>query len=443
MAGRWILCIALVWAAFVPGQNTSPVVSLAPKPGEHRLTAEQKRLNLESFEFIWTTVRDQYWDPGFGGVNWIGVHDELRPGIDRAATMQQAREVMRQMMGRLGKSHFAIIPNDVYGDLDAGSDEARGSGTAGLDVRVLDEHALVTTVEDGSPAAAQGVHAGWEILGIDGAELLPLVRRVSTLYRHSTARELYLARAVTAKLAGEPGSTVQVQFLDGADTRVTKRIERVQPQGSLARFGYLPPMHVWIKSRQLAGSIEYVAFNLFLDPARLMPEFGDAVHSCVECAGVVIDLRGNPGGLGIMAMGMAGWFIEKPDQRLGTMHTRQAPLKFTVNPRLPAYRGPLAILVDGTSGSTSEVFAGGMKDLGRARIFGTRTAGAALPSAIDRLPNGDAFQHALADYISEGGQPLEGVGVAPDVEVRLTRAALLAGRDPVLDAAIEWIHSRK
>src|SRR5207302_1621966 len=135
--------------------------------------------------------------PGFGGVNWIGVHDELRPQIEHATTMQQAREVMRQMMGRLGKSHFAIIPNDVYGDVDAGSGEARGSGTAGLDVRVLDEHALVTTVEDGSPAASQGVHAGWEILAIDGAGLALVLRRLSTLYRDSTARELYLARAVS------------------------------------------------------------------------------------------------------------------------------------------------------------------------------------------------------------------------------------------------------
>ncbi len=84
-----------------------------------------------------------------------------------------------------------------------------------------------------------------------------------------------------------------------------------------------------------------------------------------------------------------------------------------------------------------------MKDLGRARIFGTRTAGAALPSAIDQLPNGDALQHAMADYISEGGQTLEGVGVIPDAEVRLTREALLSGRDPVLDAAIEWIRTRK
>jgi len=140
-----------------------------------------------------------------------------------------------------------------------------------------------------------------------------------------------------------------------------------------------------------------------------------------------------------MALGMAGWFVDKPDQRLGTMHTRQAPLKFTVNPRLPTYKGRVAFLVDGCSASTSEILAGGMKDLGRGRIFGTRTAGAALPSAIDRLPNGDGFQHALADYVSEGGRPLEGVGVIPDVEVKLTREALLAGRDPVIDTAIEWI----
>jgi len=174
-----------------------------------------------------------------------------------------------------------------------------------------------------------------------------------------------------------------------------------------------------------------------------MPEFGGAVHACAECPGIIVDLRGNPGGLGIMAIGMAGWFIDKPDQRLGTMHMRQAPLKFTVNPRPPVYRGRLAVLVDGCSASTSEIFAGGMQDLGRARVFGTRTAGAALPSAIDRLPNGDAFQHALADYISEGGRSLEGVGVTPDVEVPLTREALNVGRDPVLDAALEWIHARK
>lgn len=406
------------------------------------LTAEQKRLNLESFDFIWSTIHDQYWDPTFGGVNWTAVRDEFRPRIEHAATMPEARSLMGQMLGRLGKSHFAIIPADVYGDLDSHED-AGGTRTAGIDVRVIESHAIVTAVEEGSPASAQGVRPGWEVLGIDGTELAPRIQKVAEVYRNSTMRELYLARSVLAKLAGDEGSEARVQFRDGGGAVVTKEIGRIRPRGSLAKFGYLPPNYVWITSRKIDGDIGYIAFNMFLDPARLMPEFGSAVHSCMTCAGMIVDLRGNPGGLGIMAMGMAGWFIDKPDQRLGTMYTRQAPVKFVVNPRPPVYSGTLAVLVDGSSASTSEVFAGGMKDLGRARIFGTRTAGAALPSAIDRLPNGDALQHALADYISEGGQTLEGIGVIPDVEVKLTRQALLSGHDPVLDAAIEWIHARK
>jgi carboxyl-terminal processing protease len=103
----------------------------------------------------------------------------------------------------------------------------------------------------------------------------------------------------------------------------------------------------------------------------------------------------------------------------------------------------LAVLVDGSSGSTAEILAGGLKDIGRARIFGTRSAGAALPSVIDRLPNGDGFQYAIANYISKGGKPLEGIGVIPDEEVRLTRRSLLEGRDAVLDAAIDWIGKQK
>ena len=103
------------------------------------------------------------------------------------------------------------------------------------------------------------------------------------------------------------------------------------------------------------------------------------------------------------------------------------------------FLGPVAILMDGNSASTSEIMAGGLKDIGRARVFGTRSAAAALPSLIERLPNGDGFQYAIANYISEGGKPLEGLGVTPDEEVKLTREALLAGHDPVVDAALQWI----
>ena len=97
--------------------------------------------------------------------------------------------------------------------------------------------------------------------------------------------------------------------------------------------------------------------------------------------------------------------------------------------------------MDELSLSTAEILAGGLKDLKRARVFGTRTPGAALPSMIVLLPNGDRFQFAMANYISAGGKPLEGEGVIPDVETPLTRAALLEGRDPAVEAAVRWIRS--
>jgi carboxyl-terminal processing protease len=124
---------------------------------------------------------------------------------------------------------------------------------------------------------------------------------------------------------------------------------------------------------------------------------------------------------------------------LGTQFMRGLKLNFVINPRLDPFRGPVAVLVDGNSASTSEIFAGGLKDVKRARVFGVRTAGAALPSVIDRLPNGDGFQYAIANYISQGGKPLEGIGVIPDEEVRTTRKQLIEGKDAVLDAAVAWI----
>jgi carboxyl-terminal processing protease len=176
-----------------------------------------------------------------------------------------------------------------------------------------------------------------------------------------------------------------------------------------------------------------------MDLVRVIGSFEKSVRACIRCDGLILDLRGNPGGIGGMAMGMSGFLIDKPGQKLGTMYLRDTTLKFVVNPRVEVFEGPVAVLVDALSASTSEILAGGLKDLERARVFGTKTAAAALPSNFERLPNGDGFQYAVANYISEGGQPLEGLGVTPDQEVRLTRDALLAGRDSVLNAALAWI----
>ena len=111
---------------------------------------------IEAFEKVWTTVRDKHWDPKLGGLDWQAVHDELRPKVEAAKSADAVREILNEMVGRLKQTHFGIFPAEVYHDLDPSAD-ADGEASPGIDLRVLEGHAIVTALDEGSPAAAKGV----------------------------------------------------------------------------------------------------------------------------------------------------------------------------------------------------------------------------------------------------------------------------------------------
>ena len=428
---RWLVLATLVLATLGAGLAA----------GQEPASPSAHQLNLDSFELIWKTVLDNHWDPKMGGLDWQAVHDELRPKVEAAKSTDEARQAMSEMLGRLHQTHFGLLPRDVYQEMDSPGDGGGGSRGAnpGIDLRVLDGRAVVVSVEAGSPAAAHGVKPGWEIARVNGKEMAPVLESIRAQYKDSTLLDLRLTRSVLTRLQGNRGTTVQLDLLDGRGETVPMNLERVQPRGRIAGLGNFPGDYFWAEWRKVRPDVAYVRFNMFMDPETLAKTMEDAVKGCADCRGFVIDVRGNPGGIGGLAMGVSGWFTDQAGLQLGTMYLRGATVRFTVFPRPQTFRGPLAVLVDGCSASTAEIFAGGLKDVGRARIFGTRTAGAALPSIIARLPNGDGFQYAIANYISQGGKPLEGIGVIPDEEVALTRHQLLEGQDPVLDAAVQWI----
>jgi len=404
------------------------------------LAPAERQLNIDSFEYVWKTVHDKHWDPKLNGLDWKAVHDELLPRVQNAADGGQARTAMNEMLGRLKQTHFEVFPSSLYDEMHGGG---KGEGSPGLDVRAIGGHALVTRVMAASPGERAGAKPGWEILRIEGEPVERGMKEIARRFQGSTEAGMMQAEAILRRLDGEIGKTVAVEFLDGHGAKQTLELDRTEPPGAVAHFGNLPPLHVEIEAGKAAPRVGYLRFNLFLDPETLIAKTRQAVEDCRGCDGFVIDLRGNPGGLGGLAMGLAGWFLDRSGLRLGEMFTRTSNLQFVIFPRPEPFRGPLAVLVDDCSASTSEVFAGGLQDLKRARIFGVRTAGAALPSIFERLPNGDGFQYAVANYISAGGKPLEGNGVMPDDIVPLSRAALLAGRDPILDAAVNWIDKLK
>lgn len=406
------------------------------------LSPDERRRNVDSFEYVWKTIRDKHWDSKLGGVDWQAIHDELRPRIESAQTSEEARQIVTSMLDHLHQTHFGVIPADAYdimGENGGGAGDAASDGQIGLDLRILDGRAIVTGVNPESAARQAGVQTGWEVVKIGDSKVADVISLFANAADHSRFVEMMTVRALGSRLDGPVNSDVTIQFSDRSGKVISKRIARHVASGEVARFGFLPPRVVNFESRKLPGDIEYVRFNIFLKPDLVVTRFGESIHDCGKCPGVIIDLRGNPGGLGAMAMGIAGFLISQPDQKLGTMYMRSLPLRFVIFPRAEVYEGPVAILVDSFTASTAEIFAGGMQDLKRARIFGEHTAGAALPSQIERLPNGDGFQYAMANYISESGRQLEGNGVIPDVEIRLSRASLSEGHDPVVEAALAWL----
>ena len=439
----------------------SPLAAAAPAPTPSvppALPDSVRAANVAVFDAAWRIVHETHFDSTFNGVDWLALRDELRPQAEAARSEDELRRVVRTMLLRLRQSHFALIPREAADGMEAagreatkGADAAAGPGDAGLSLRIVGDEFVVARVDADGGGARAGVKPGWIVRKVGDVALADLRARMPS-EMGERQRRMRAASLATALFGGAAGTTARAEFVDGSGRVVTPAIVRSPERGEPVKFGNLPPIHTSFERERVAApggrSVGVIRFNAWM--ASVARPFDDAVDAFRGADGIVIDLRGNGGGVGGLVMGIAGHFLTTHDT-LGTMRTRRSDLRFVANPRLVSrsgarvhpYDGPVVVLVDVLSASTSEVFAGGLQGIGRARIVGDTTAGMALPALMERLPNRDVLYHAFADFFTPRGERLEGRGVVPDEVVPLTREALLAGRDPQLEAALRWIASER
>ena len=305
-------------------------------------------------------------------------------------------------------------------------------------------------VEAGGAASAAGIRPGWVVVAVDNVKMDSMVDRL----RARPARyglTLRAVRSAATMLLGPVESAVTVDLLDQGNRLVTKRLVRQADTGPQVKWGYFPTFFARFQAHEVRANgarAGVIWFSNWLVP--LVRQVDSAVDAYRGLDGMVLDLRRNSGGVAAMVGGVAGHFTPRADT-LGINQTRTSRLVFVANPRkatsdgrsVTPYAGPVAILLDELSGSASEIFAAGMRSIGRVRIFGATSIGGVLPASWDRLPNGDVLYHAIGEFITPDGQRLEGKGVVPDEPVAVTRADLLAGRDPVINAAMRWIAGEK
>jgi carboxyl-terminal processing protease len=420
----------------------APAMHESKAPSDPRSArAEHRRAILEA---AWTTVRDKHYDKTLHGVDWNAVRAKYEPLAVGAPDEPTFYRFLNEMLGTLGQSHLEVAgpgseelpiaeePPPPANPAATGSGEV---GDPGLTVRIIEGRPTITAVRPESSAARAGLKPGYLVTHLGGrpaGALPPSSRPLRPIEERFRLRVQAMQR-----LTGPVGTRVTVRYLDAADRPGEVLLERDPPRGKAHQIGLLPPLYPEVHVSQV-GNVGVISFNFFLlEP--VLKEVQKAIDGFRTrgAKAIILDLRGNPGGMAAMAIPVAARLVTKP-LVLGTIQFREYGNELRAEPTLGVkpFTGKVVLLTDEGTASTSELLAAGLQEARRAVVVGDSTLGAALPSAIERLPGGAVMQYIVADFRTPKGVLLEGRGVQPDRRVIETRAGLSSGRDPVLDAGL-------
>jgi carboxyl-terminal processing protease len=338
---------------------------------------------------------------------WSLVHEKyVDQPVDDEALMQGA---IRGMVEALEDDHSAYLSEEEYDMLT--SDLSGRLEGIGAEVDTSGEHVKIISPLPGSPAEAAGLLPGDTILLVDGEDTLGM-----------SGTEVIL------KVRGPAGTTVRLTI--GREGRADPlEFEIVRARIEIAS----------VEGEMLADGIAYVKINSFGDEtARDLRETLEALRQD-EPAGLVLDLRGNPGGYLESAIDVASQFIGDGtvmierfgDGREEVHSARRGGLATDL---------PLVVLVNEGSASASEIVAGAVQDTSRGTLVGEITYGKGTVQVSNPLPDdGGVVKLTIARWLTPEGRNVQGAGLAPDIAVTLTEEDRAAGRDPQLAAALEHL----
>lgn len=266
-----------------------------------------------------------------------------------------------------------------------------GGKFAGVGLEVTIKKGWITVVSpiEGSPADRAGIKAGDRIIKIGP----------------KSTREMDLTEAV-GLMRGKSGSHVQLTIM---------REDNKHPfDVSLARKVIQVPS---VRAELLSDHIGYVRITSFQE--RTGSDLADAIHGLEKSgtlAGLILDMRNNPGGLLDQAVSVSDLFLPS-----GTIVTTESRRK-EVDRRVAAGQGtephyPMVVLINGGSASASEIVAGALQDNGRALLMGSQSFGKGSVQTVMELDDGSALKLTIARYFTPSGRSIQALGITPDVLV--------------------------
>ncbi len=190
--------------------------------------------------------------------------------------------------------------------------------------------------------------------------------------------------------------------------------------------------------RMLEGGIAYIKLREFneIAPRKLKEALRELMPQ--KPRGIILDLRGNPGGLLSAAVEVASQFVDKSPILIERLKSGEQKLFKAIPGGLATDPSvPLVVLVNGASASASEIVAGAIRDHGRGILMGEKTLGKGSVQQPFTLKDNSELRVTIARWFTPSGRAIHGEGLAPDIEVKAGEE----GKDIQLEKAVEYLLS--
>ena len=365
---------------------------------------------FEDFDAVWSIVTENFYDPGFQGVEWEAIREELRPALEAAATPAEAYALLVAMIDQLGSPTTSVVPPwEVPASAAADGDlELEYGGVGILLSQTQAGEILVLQVFRQTPAEASGALIGDIIVGVndwrvEGEDAMT---------------------EVVGRVRGVVGTPVDLTLRDpdGAERTITVTRDQIDLSPS-------------VEARVLDNGTAYMRIPV-LSP-DLIAQASRSLPTLLNSRNLILDLRGVSAGNVEAMVTLGQWFLGSA--QIGGFLTQEGAqaLPFR-DDAIAAYQRPMTVLTNSGTAGIPEMLANALRSYRRAGVVGGQTAGGVEFSRTEDLPSGGLIQYAFARYVSPDGRLAPVAGIAPDIPVELPDLATLRqGRDVYVEAAID------
>ena len=363
---------------------------------------EDKATPRELFHSSWSIIKTNYYNSSLNNQNW---NRWKKRYINKIKTEEDAYVAINTMLASLDDSYSKFMSEEEF----SSQNNAINSKLYGIGINIasIAGKIYIINVLEGAPADIAGIKSGDIILKVNNEDV-----NGESIYH------------VAGLIRGTINEALELELLRGQEKfNINLKREEIKVKT--------------IISKKLNDDIGYIRISSFIG-INTTKEFIIALNRLKETKALILDLRGNSGGLFQNAIVISKLFMKKGT--IVNVIARQGKNNvYTAQDDGCIYNNPLVILIDGNSASASEILSSALHDNNRAVLVGTKTYGKGLVQKVFAMPNKSGMNLTIAKYLTPNGKDINKRGIEPDYTVNFSHRDFLDNVDPQLSYAQRYL----